>query len=733
MSKKRHKKKKKHKTPVFPGGQGNSYEIGLKHFQNGNYRDAIKAWRTMPPDVEITAKLAEAYFRYGLSFYTSGQVVQVLSELHQAVKFNPEKAIYCFHLGLAYHRKGNLEKAITWYEKALEADPQNSRFRYHLGLAWIEAGAIGKAKEHFHSIHRESEEDKTLWKLGLTSALLKEQRWDKALDLLRDVDDGIPYFQSLKGLTLLMMGKEKQAKVALDKSIKAGATDPLVRYYLGLAYAADGDLPAVVKAWEEALKKGLSPHLIEADLAAIYHRFAIQEVKKGALAKAAGFWEKVLELRPRDEVARDNLVHACFLMGNRYSKENRLRKAIGWWEKVVALDPKNLEVLHNLALAYDQLGETLMANRYWTKVVNSWGKLQRSDEELRGSLYLAHRHLANNYLKMDKPDKAASEYRKAMRYKPNDVETSIRLAELWLGQNNPVAAMRELNRVQRIDPENTDLLGTLAMAYCKHGDCQKALACWKKIILIDPTNKAAAEQFTDCLLHQAYKQWQRGETDQALSQLNEAMGFCPDCIPLYLLMGEIHLDVGEPARAREIFNQAITIQPERPDLHFGVGNAYLKHQMAKEAERHFERAIACAPGDYNLLIAIGESYFHANRFKTSRRYLRKALDANPRNPFIPLEIGAMLLNDGFADRSIPYFKKALRLSPDIANAHFFLGFAHFQEKNYLKAGKALDQARKLAKRENDEELLEAIKDLQDIIELVCLPLEKRGYHERRSL
>jgi len=192
MSKKRHKKKKKHKSPLSSGGQANGYEIGLKHFQKGNYRDAVKAWRIMPPGVEIAPKLAEAYFRYGLSFYNSGQVIQVLSELHQAIKFNPEKAIYRFHLGLAYHRKGNLEKAIIWYEKASEAAPENSRFKYHLGLACIEAGAVGQAMEHFHSIKGGSNGDEAVWKLGLISAFLKDQQWDRTLALLQDgeEDDG---------------------------------------------------------------------------------------------------------------------------------------------------------------------------------------------------------------------------------------------------------------------------------------------------------------------------------------------------------------------------------------------------------------------------------------------------------------------------------------------------------------------------------------------------------------
>lgn len=709
-------------------GQVNSYEVGLKHFQTGNYRDAIKAWRNVPPGREIAPKLAEAYFRYGLSFYNGGQVVQVLSELHQAINHNPEKAIYRFHLGLAYHRKGNLDKAISCYRKAVEADPKDNRFRYHLGLAFIEAGAVGQAAEHFLSIKGESDGDDAACELGLISAFLKDQQWDEALDLLKDVkeDNTTHHLQSLKGLALLMMGDRKQAKAALRKAVEAGVNNPMVEYYLGFAYAADGHLPSAAKVWGQALTDGLNPRLVEADLVTIYHLFAMQQVRKGALAKATSFWEKVLELRSQDEIARGNLVHAYFLMGNQYSKENRLRKAIRWWERVVALDPKNVGVLHNLALAHDQLGEPYVANRYWTQVINTWGKLQRSDEALRGSLWVAHKHIADNYLKMDKPGKAVNEYRKAMRYQPNDVETSIRLAQLYLEQDNPSAATRELERAQRYDLENTDLLGTLAVAYCEHRDCKKALVCWKDIMEIDRTNQAAAEQMTECVLHQAHEQWNRGQPDQAICQLKEATSLCPDRIPLYLLMGEIHLDVEEPDEAEKVFDQAIAAHPGKPDAHLGVGHTYLMHRMEQEAERHFQEAIACAPEDYSLLIAIGDSYSHANRFRTSKQYFQRAIDFDPKNPHVPLEIGTMLLKSGFADRSITYIKKALQFSPDMAEAYYFLGFAYFQNRNHSNASKVLNRARWLARRDNDKRLLGAIERLQLRINFARSPLGQWG-------
>lgn len=731
MSKKKRKKKKKRKhgqvAPAPSEGRIHLDQVGLRHFQKGNYREAIKIWRQKPPSSHRTPEIAEAYFRNGLSFYKNGRVVQVLSDLHQAIQYNPGNAVYRFHLGLAYHRKGNLDKAVLWYQKALEADPKNGRFRYHLGMAYLETGALQKAMDQFLALEERDHGALYSRELGVIAVLLKQGQSEEALARLENMEEhSDPRLHALKGL-LLMTTKHggaarKPLRSAAKQGGKRGTADPWIEYYLGLSYAADGHFPSAAKVWEQALRAGLNSRLIEADLSAVYHRLAAKEVEREAFDKAIAYWEKILKLRPQDAMARDNVVYGCFLMGNRYSEEGNLRKAIRWWKRVADLDPKNADVVHNLALAYDRLGDIHEANRYWTQLTNAWRRQRRSDKTISGMLHVAHRHLAENHLKMDQPGKAASEYQKAVRYRPEDIDTWIRLGELQLEMGKPSGAVRTLERARTLDAQNTDCLTALAMAYCEHTDCRRAMKCWQEVVRIDPNHPVASDHLVECVLHRTHIAQMRGDTDQTIRMIRETIELCPKQMQLYGLLGELYLKQGNPEQAAEVFARAIAAEPEKPDAYLTAGHTYLMAHREKEAENYFEQAIARTPEDSSILMVVGDSYCHAGKFKTSERYFQRAMDLAPKDAHIPLRIGTMLLQNEFPKQAIPYINMALHLSPDMAQAHFALGFATFQTQDYDKADKALNKAMKWARKDKDSALIDSITRLRISIQIARSPL-----------
>ena len=698
----------------------------------------------------MAPEIAEAYFRSALSFYEGDRVVQVLSDLHQAIQYDPGNALYRFHLGLAYHRKGNMDKAVLWYHKALEADPKNSRFRYHLGMAYLETGALEKAKEQFLALEEHGNGDLCSRESGLIAVLLKEGQSEEALARLENIaDNSDPQLHALKGLLLTTQTENVRPKHgrAARNTLRSAATraeegadkkrpgtdrerptdDPWIQYYLGLSYAADEHFPSAAKVWEQALNAGLDSRLVEADLSAVYHRLAAKEVQREAFGKAIALWEKILKLRPQDATARDNVVYGCFLMGNRYSKEGNLRKAVQWWKRVVDLDSRNGDVVHNLALAYDRLEETHEANRYWTQVTNVWRRQRRSDKAISGMLHVAHRHLAENYLKMDQPGKAASEYQKAARYRPEDIDVWIRLGELHLDMEKPSAAVRTLERARALDAQNTDCLNTLAMAYCQRTDCRRAMRCWQEVMRIDPNHPVASDQLVECVLHQTHIARERGGTDQTIRMIRETIELCPKQNRLHGLLGELYLKQGKPEQAAEVFARAIAAEPEKPDAYLTAGHTYLMAHKGAEAREYFEQAIAHAPEDPDVSMFIGNSYCHAGNFKTSKRYFQHAMGLAPKDAQIPLRIGTMLLQSEFPKQAIRYINMALELSPDMAQAYFALGFAYFQTQDYDKADKALNKAMKWARKDKNSGLIESITRLQISIQMARTPLGRLGW------
>lgn len=725
MSKKKKKKKAKSSAAPPQGGSRTLYQLGLKHFHRGDYSEAIRVWRHLKPSHAMLVRLAEAHFRHALSFYPDNRIPQVISELHQAIQCCPDKAVYQFHLGLAYHRKGNLDKAIPWYQKATECDPQNTRLVRHLVLAYLEAGEPQKAEALLHAAQSDNG---AFSEMARISILWNTQGPEAVLKHLQHMgqNGAPPQFQALQGLILLTMEKTKEAKPILRNTARAASEDPWVGYYLGVAYATDGNLPSAAKAWEQALQNDLPPRLVDTELVHVYHQLATRYVEQGNLSKAIECWKKILDRRPQDGIARDNLVRAYFLRGDDHARNNRLPLAIRWWEHGIELDPTNLDVLHNLALAYDRMDNLEKSNPYWTRVVAEWKKAQRSDKTLRGALNVAHRHLGDNYLKTDQPEQAISEYRKAIHYNPDDVDTLIQLGQLLLAEESTVAAIRELERARQLAPENPDLLNALGSAYCGQSSCNRAMACWKEVLQFDPHNAVAGEHITRCVMEQVEEKWRWEDPDTVTASIREVIRLQPGRIKLYVALGRLYLQGGQTEKAAEVFREAIGAHPDKPDAYVAIGHTYLMEDMEEDAAAHFESAMARSPDDTGLLTVIGDSYCHAGRVKTARSYFRRALDTDPTDPRIPLQIGSMLLESGFHDQAMTYLRKALQLAPYSPDVHFFLAFAYYQDHNYTEASKAADRARNLARETGNRALIEAIERLQMSIAFARSPLGRLG-------
>ncbi|HID57501.1 TPA: hypothetical protein EYP37_13280, partial [Candidatus Poribacteria bacterium] len=108
MGRKRKKRKRRKGAPLSPF-ETSFYKEGVKHFEMGEYVKAISSWNKIPgaKGIKRLAHLiAEAYFRKALSTYKSesANMAQIISDLHNAVRYLPECPIYNYHLGLAYHK-----------------------------------------------------------------------------------------------------------------------------------------------------------------------------------------------------------------------------------------------------------------------------------------------------------------------------------------------------------------------------------------------------------------------------------------------------------------------------------------------------------------------------------------------------------------------------------------------------------------------------------------------------
>src|SRR2546429_8663846 len=110
--------------------------MGLQALQAGRFDNAIAAWSGLPQrDAQVTASLAEAYFRRALT-RSAGQ--DQIADLQRAVALAPAELRYQYHMGLALHRAGDLTAAAQRYRTVLQHDAAWPGVGMALALAALE-------------------------------------------------------------------------------------------------------------------------------------------------------------------------------------------------------------------------------------------------------------------------------------------------------------------------------------------------------------------------------------------------------------------------------------------------------------------------------------------------------------------------------------------------------------------------------------------------------------------
>jgi len=732
MAKKKRRKKKKinqELTSSASSSKQNVIQQGLNYFNRGEYPKAIRSFNQaskMSSEVKsresgektekIPQMLAEAYFRRAVSLYSKGQARQVISELHQAVQHNPKSGIYFYHLGLAYHRNGNLDRAIPWYQRALEAEPSNSRFQYHLAIAYMESGRFPECQETLKQVND------AMGDYGMALSLLLQENPEAVLKLFENKDEGYALF--FKGVACMMLDDYKQAKAELRNAVKIEPDCDMTQYYLGIAYAKSNNLFSAVKTWESIKDDGVK-NLVKDDLMDIYRKLSAEYVKKDALDKSVKIWEKMLKLNPENEIAKNNLVRAYFLEGNRFAEQDNLKHAISRWERVAQLAPDNADVMQNLALAHDKLEDPWSANQYWGQVVSLWKQDLRSSsrkkkqevpstvdkETLKKQLNLAHRHLADNYLQIDRLDKAIGEYRNATSYLPDDTDSLLEMGKLHLFQERFSNAIKEFQKALKFKPNDVEILSHIAFANVMNGKPEQAMKYFEKILELEPQNEIALEQLTGCCREEAMNYCYQGRYEHAFECIRRALKYNPNDCSLLAFMGGIHLERDDIKAAEEIFKNAIDINPNDPNAYAEIGHFYLQEAMADEAEEYFDKAMEIGLNDPMVLISIGRSYCSVEEIKEAEGYFDIAVEHAEKDPQIYLTIAAALIEQEVPRLAQKYLKQGTKAIPNAPAIRVFLAQAYLQDDKISNAQQELNKALRSAREQNNPALVQIIEQM----------------------
>lgn len=255
----------------------------------------------------------------------------------------------------------------------------------------------------------------------------------------------------------------------------------------------------------------------------------------------------------------------------RFLAQGKIRAAINEYQRVVETDKNDYSTLN-------MLGDLL-------------AKASEPDEAVA-----CFTQVAEHYSKQGFAQKAIAIYNKISRLKPDSIEVSAKLAQLYQSKGSVAEA-----RVH---------YATLAEQYSRSGKKAEALNIWKQIANLDSGN-------TDIYLKIADAYWQENQKDEAASAYVEA--------------GKRHNTKKQFESAVTAFSRALEIKPDEITALKGFVESQTNLGYADEAAKTLESSIARQPHNRELVFMLIDCYIDMNNLLEAEKTVTKLVEQEPSN------------------------------------------------------------------------------------------------------
>ena len=256
-----------------------------------------------------------------------------------------------------------------------------------------------------------------------------------------------------------------------------------------------------------------------------------------------------------------------------------------------------------------------------------------------GSLFL-RTQLAELYYRIGRSDDAIREVQAVLAVNPDEVDAHRLLASIYLhnlGENEAAAssetrlhkAIEQFEAVARLDPTNVDSFIALGRLYRVSNQNEKAEETFKKALGADPGSKAALSYLAQLYLDQ-------GDTSDAIATLQKIPAGEMDAAAL-VMFGQAYMQDRDYDQAVTVYRQAVDQDPDNQELHRYYAEALMASGKTAEARAELEDILKTDANDGPTLLRLGHLDRVQGRFDQARQELGKARNLLPDNAEVVYE------------------------------------------------------------------------------------------------
>ncbi len=170
----------------------------------------------------------------------------------------------------------------------------------------------------------------------------------------------------------------------------------------------------------------------------------------------------------------------------------------------------------------------------------------------------------------------------------------------------------------------------------------------------DPAaDKGNPERRARARLELAGLYFSRGQPEEALGDVNNAIAAKPDLAEAYALRGLIYGALGQAAQADDSFRSALRFAPNDADTSHNYGWFLCQQRRFTEADAQFNNALAQPQyrDTVRSLLAQGVCQARAGKWLEAERSLSRSYELDPANPATAYNLSDVLLRKGDLQRA----------------------------------------------------------------------------------
>jgi tetratricopeptide (TPR) repeat protein len=345
----------------------------------------------------------------------------------------------------------------------------------------------------------------------------------------------------------------------------------------------------------------------------------------------------------------------------------------------------------------------------------------------------AHNRQASEYLKANRPDQAAAEFKAIVALDPHNVDAQGNLGVVLYFQGDYAGAIPQLQAALKLKPALAKIQALLGLAEKRTGDLTAARhdleAAFPKVQddkirieagmeLIDLESAAGdlddaattvsalrkAAPTDQTVLYAAYRLY----SDLANESLLSLSIVAPNSGRMHQALAHELAKRGKTQEAIDNYREALKADPQLPGLHFELAemlSALGTTDAKREAKGEYKAALQANPMDEQAECRLGDIALQANDTKTASDAYARAMQLRPDDPEANIGLAKVMMALDQPQKAEALLQHALQLDPTSATAHFRLSTI------YRQAGRTADAKHEIEEYQKYKEMKEKLRSV----------------------